>query len=319
MLDMAAPLPKPRPTPLHLTIRFSSSLPDLTLDIPTPESTTVVALKNLIRTQLDSPHNANRLRLIYQGKILLDAEALSKSLQPIAPFSNSSFTIPTHQDAAAKGKGKAVAGPVDEEQQRVYVICSIGDTLSADDLASEAEAARKPVAAAALKPTASDAATTGSARPSTSHSHPPTRGFDRLLATGFTQAEVSQLRLQFTDIQAQRHTPDTMPSPDSMRNMEDLWMDANAGGAVPGGGGGLTATTASGEEPVVSDSLGSMHEQLDGLVKGMLMGFFWPLGGLAWLTREEGMLSQRWRVWIGFGVSFSAFVGLMRALFGGEQ
>ncbi|CRK19601.1 hypothetical protein BN1723_011930, partial [Verticillium longisporum] len=315
---MAAPLSKLRPTALLLTIRFSSSLPDLTLDIPTPASTTIVALKNLIRTQLEPPYNANRLRLIYQGKILLDSAALSALLPPTPPTPRSSTTTAVHQDVAAKGKGKDVAGQADEEQQRVYVICSIGDELSVEELASEVEAAQIPVAATSLKPAAPNIPATGAARPSTPNSHHPPRGFDRLLAAGFTQAEVSQLRLQFTDIQAQRHTPDTMPSPDSMRNMEDLWMDANGGNAVPGGGG-VTATTAAGEEPVAHDSLGSMHEQLDGLVKGMLMGFFWPLGGLAWLTREDGMLSQRWRVWIGFGVSFSAFVGLMRALFGGEQ
>ncbi|KAM0330961.1 hypothetical protein ACHAQA_003918 [Verticillium albo-atrum] len=319
---MTTPLPTSRPPPLLLTIRFSSSLPDLTLDIPSPASTTVVALKHLIRAQLDPPYNANRLRLIYQGKILLDAGALSASLQLKALLPQPNAVSSDHVDGAArhKGKGKAVAGQAEEEQQHVYVICSIGDALSVDELASEADAARKPVAAASLKPAGQDAATTGSGRPSPSaNAHPPQRGFDRLLATGFTQAEVSQLRLQFTDIHAQRHTPDTMPSPDSMRNLEDLWMDANAGGALPGGSAGPTMATAAGEEPVASDSLGSMHEQLDGLVKGMLMGFFWPLGGLAWLTREEGMLSQRWRVWIGFGVSFSAFVGLMRALFGGEQ
>lgn len=100
--------------------------------------------------------------------------------------------------------------------------------------------------------------------------------------------------------------------------MEDIWMDANAGDAVPGGST-TTPGTATLGAAAPDDALGAMHEQLDGLVKGMMMGFFWPMGGIAWLTREGEMVSQRWRVWIGFGVSFSVIIGVMRTLFGGEQ
>lgn len=59
--------------PLHLTIRFSSSLPDLELDIPSPTTTTVLALKHLLRTRIAT---RARLRLIYQGRLLPDPSAL---------------------------------------------------------------------------------------------------------------------------------------------------------------------------------------------------------------------------------------------------
>src|SRR5687768_2624419 len=39
-------------TPLHVTIRFSHSHPDLDLDIPSPEATTVLGLKHLLRTSI---------------------------------------------------------------------------------------------------------------------------------------------------------------------------------------------------------------------------------------------------------------------------
>src|SRR5512140_794891 len=100
-----SPLPRRRPAspsavfaapPLHLTVRFSAALPDLHLDILTPQLTTIATLKHLIRARLaadaksSSPpdsgklHNAAadaasraRLRFIHAGKILPDSAALS--------------------------------------------------------------------------------------------------------------------------------------------------------------------------------------------------------------------------------------------------
>ncbi|ROT35214.1 hypothetical protein SODALDRAFT_329401 [Sodiomyces alkalinus F11] len=342
MAEAAKPVPATRPPlphPLLLRIRFSTSLPDLDLDIPNPANTTVAALKHLIRDRLDPKHNTRRLRFIYQGRILQDGAALSTALpSPV-------FTPPRPSQAdehdfkgKGKGKGKAVERQLDREQNRVYVICSIGDTLTPSELADEAVAAQKPPAlpdrssttprqdassfpsstAASARQNAPANATTTTT--TTTTTRPTPRGFDRFLAAGFTPAEVSQLHLQFRDIQAQRHTPDTMPSPDTLQSMEDSWVDANAGDAVPGGGTGAAVGSAAGEGAAgaADDGFSPMHDGLDGLIKGMVMGFFWPLGGLVWLTREEGIVSYRWRVWIGFGVSFSIFIGIMRALFGTE-
>ncbi|KAH7366990.1 DUF2407 C-terminal domain-containing protein [Plectosphaerella cucumerina] len=307
-----------QPPPLLLTIRFSAAIPDIHLDIPSPESTTVVALKHIIRSRLDASHSSHRLRFIYQGKILQDAASLTNALGPV-PADRHDDSPPAHDS----GKGKAVEGAApDAQHHRIYIICSTGDPLSASDLSAEAAAAlqgpsspdRSSKARGGATRDASSATTSSQPAPG-APPPPPPRGFDRLIAAGFSTAEVSQLRLQFRDINAQRHTPDTMPSPDTMRNMEDAWMDANAGDAVPGG---ATTAAAPGAGPS-DDPTGAMHEQLDGLVKGMMMGFFWPMGGIAWLTREEGMVAQRWRVWIGFGLTFSVFVGVMRTMFGGEQ
>ena len=213
---------------------------------------------------------------------------------------------------AGTGKGKGIEGQPDSDvQHRIYIICSTGDALSPDELSAEASAALKAPSSDKQKSSTNNA--TNPSQPPGAAPPPPPRGFDRLLAAGFSTAEVSQLRLQFRDIHAQRHTPDTMPSPDTLRGMEDSWMDVNAGDAVPGG----ATTTAAGATPT-DDVRGAMHDQLDGLVKGMVVGFFWPMGGIAWLTREEGMVAQRWRLWIGFGVSLSVTVGILRTLFGGE-
>ncbi|KAG5914017.1 hypothetical protein E4U42_000732, partial [Claviceps africana] len=124
--------PAPTPPPLLLTIRFSTSIPDLDLDIPHPQSTTILSLKHLLRKRLSTP---NRLRLIHQGRLLPDASALSAVLKPpLQP-------PPPTSKPDAKGKGKAVDGHV---PLRIYVNCSIGDALSPKDLADEKASASDP-------------------------------------------------------------------------------------------------------------------------------------------------------------------------------
>lgn len=52
------------------------------------------------------------------------------------------------------------------------------------------------------------------------------------------------------------------------------------------------------------------------LTRGMLLGFLFPLGVIAWAGREEGMWSQRMRVFIVAGVLASLTMGLARELAG---
>lgn len=246
----------------------------------------------------------------------------------------------------AKGKGKAVDRQ--HQQQRVYVNCSIGDELTDEELVTEAAAAAfvpapvgsvdsnlsgtgsgagsgKTSRTTGLQPSSSSLsigesrsrvnASAGQATTTTDRNRP--RGFDRFLFAGFTPAEVNQLRLQFTSIQASRFTPDTMPSPDTLRSMEDAWIDNNHGGV--GGPGMVESDDGSG---LVPESIGAetdgFNGMVDTLVKGMFIGFVFPLGAIAWLLREEGMLSKRWRVSIAFGVVFGFGIGLLR-VFSSDQ
>lgn len=266
------------PTPLHLTIRFSNSHPDLHLDIPLPQTTTVLALKSLLRTRLTSTPRS-RLRLIHQGRILPDSSSLSsvlKQLPPPPPASND-----------PKGKGKVDEGGV----TRVYVNCSIGDELTDEELKKEEEEAIKPP---------ENAAETGTNSTST---RPRPRGFDRLLQSGFTTSEISTLRTQFTSINTARYEPDAMPSPDTLRNMEDAWIDNNAGG-IPS------------ETNPLEDEYTSMASLLEIMFRAMMVGFFFPLGSLAWLLREQNLWSKRWRLFVGFGVVFSLSIGFIMELSG---
>ncbi|POR35263.1 DSC E3 ubiquitin ligase complex subunit 3 [Tolypocladium paradoxum] len=279
------PAPSAAVLPLHLTIRFSTSIPDLDLDIPSPQATTVLSLKHLLRNRLAT---RNRLRLIHQGRILPDSSALSAVLKPLPPPPPPSAA----DDAKGKGKGKAVDGgraPV-----RVYVNCSIGDELSSQDLADEQAAAQNPPQA----PSGDHA----SAKPA-GWTRPRPRGFDRLLQAGFTSSEISTLRTQFASIHTERFAPDATPSPDTLRALEDGWIDSNAGE--------LPASAAS----PLEDDHGNMSTVLDILIRGMMIGFFFPLGSLTWLLRQ-GVWSEKWQIFVGSGVVLSLTVGVVMGISG---
>jgi hypothetical protein len=274
--------------PYHLTIRFSNSLPDLDLDVPSPQTTTVLSLKNLIRERLSS---RNRLRFIYQGRLLPDASALSSVIKPPPPPPSSSKSRQSSPKSSSKGKGKATdngLAPV-----RIYINCSIGDELSPEELAEEQAAAAKP-------PDESSAAPSHQTGHPSSWTRPRPRGFDRLLQTGFTQSEIETLRTQFALIRTEGFAPDAMPSPDTLRNMEDAWIDNNAGG--------LPSANASTEE-----DLNGMSNVLDVMIRAMLIGFFFPLGSLAWLLRSN-IWSEKWQVFVGSGVALSLTVGIVMSL-----
>ena len=276
------------PIALRITVRFTTSIPDLLLDIPDPNGTSIVALKHLIRSRLEDPTNKHRFRLIHSGKLLKDDDLLSAVLK-IPP--------PPPRAPDPKGKGKGVQPP----PPRVYINCSIGDTLSATELSAEAVAATESSNKSKAERDASGDRKGGTVSQSTA---PAPRGFDRLLSGGFTPAEVNQLRLQFLSIQSNIHTPDTMPSPETLRRMEDAWIDDNAGNTGVGAGdGGFDFG---------DDGLGG--GALDDLLWGNIMGFLWPLGCIGWIIREGGVWSRRRQIAVFTGFVLSITFGMLRVV-----
>lgn len=272
--------------PLRITVRFTTSVPDLLLDVADAEGTSVIALKHLIRSKLDAPTSQHRFRLINSGKLLQDESILSAVLKvPSAP--------PQAPDPKGKGKAAELAPP------RVYINCSIGDVLSPAELSAEALAAAES-SNNAKKRTRTESPKGGQTQATTTT--PAPRGFDRLLAGGFSAAEVNQLRLQFRSIQSNIHTPDTMPSPTTLLRMEDAWIDDNAGNTGTGAGAGGF--------DFGEDGLGG--GALDDLLWGNVMGFLWPLGCLGWLIREEGVWSRRRKIAVFTGFVLSLSFGLLR-------
>jgi hypothetical protein len=291
--------------PIDVVVRFSTSNPDLILRISRPATTSALTLKQKVRAQLLTPQSESRLRLIHAGKVVADEHALGKSLHARIP------PPPRADGKSEKAKGKRPLKECDDDEEeedsdvevlRVYVHCSIGDALLPAELVAEEKAAADADATLTLNlQTDAGASTYGDGQVPTSTTTPAPRGFDRLLTAGFTGAEVATLRTQFLAIQAHTHTPDTMPTGQDLLALEELWLDngsntATAGGDTAGGFGG-------------DDARG-----LDDLIWGNLMGFFWPVGAMFWLMREEGVWSGRRQTAVLAGFVMNLTFGLFRML-----
>jgi hypothetical protein len=295
----------------ELTIRFSASLPDLLLTIPSSLHANTATLKQLIRSRIPDQYAKHRIRLIYAGKALVDDVPLNTSLKRNVSRPPSRIGTPAPYDESVSnsssplrdiGKGKQPVRDI-SAQSRIYIHCSIGDiVLERDELAAEEEAAQK-VAGSQEE----EEQQNGNNGPTPQHTTttPAPRGFDRLQNAGFTAAEIQSLRLQFLAIQAHTHTPDTMPSPNTLRNMEDRWLDnsnsAEGEGGLDVAGGGIGAT----DEDAQAGAL-------DDMIWGTVMGFFWPIGCLMWGVREEGIWSQRRKMAVVVGFLLNIGLGIIR-------
>lgn len=274
--------------PVDLVIRFTAAIPDAVIRVPSAKLTTPLALRQQIRAQLPASYASNRLRLISAGKVLPDATALSKCINIPPPPPRSKVDSAASKD---KARGKA---PAENTVSRVYIHCSIGDTLTPGDIASEADAAE-----AADKALLSDAqavpAPEQTQNSTTTSSTPAPRGFDRLLSAGFSPADVANLRAQFMAIQAHTHTPDTMPTGDDLRSLEERWLENDPANAAAAGGAG-------------TDEEGGLEDML----WGNLMGFFWPIAAACWLMREEGVWTRRMQISVLSGLLVNLTFGFLR-------
>lgn len=197
----------------------------------------------------------------------------------------------------------------------MYIHCSIGDVLTREELDNEASTALATLVSGSnpTPPTSKDrnkesgdhgvgssSSAQGREEQNPNTTIPAPLGFDRLLATGFTASEVQQLRTQFLATQTHIHTPETMPSPSTLRSMEDAWMDGNNGAGNGDGAGGF-------------EDMDGLPGALDDLLWGNVMGFLWPLGAVL-AVREEGIWSRRRGFAVIGGAIISVMFGLMRVL-----
>ncbi|KAF1943132.1 hypothetical protein EJ02DRAFT_149112 [Clathrospora elynae] len=333
---------------IYLIIRFTASVPDLPLSTHTPRTIATLSLKQLVRQHLPPDHAAARLRLIYAGKVLADTEPLSRSLRLPPPPSPRNGTSGKSGDGSgemgSKSKGKqplretpaieyGTTTEVPPEAKKYYIHCSLGDALSPSELASEATLAqnteialksqyetssfssrqRNDSSSAVDNNTSSSSNNATSRRRSstttTTNAQSQAQGFDRLLASGFTPAEVASLRSHFQTNLSFTHTPDTMPTPQQMRVLEDQWLDSSANdpsASLTGSAEGAPGEAGWGAGFAVEEG------GLDDMLWGYMTGFFWPLGSLVWGFREEGVWTRRRQVAVIMGVVVNAIFGFMR-------
>lgn len=221
-------------------------------------------------------------------------------LPPTLPLT-SSLRLPQQTKRALPPPRGPAATAAEEENEKdaqaepIYIHAAISSSskLSAAALAAEYQT---------LLPHGSSS-TAGSSHPlkipiqSSPSSNPPL-GFDALLSTGFSPAEIASLRSQFRSMQAHIHTPDTMPSHSELLILEERWLEQNS--------------TSAGA--VVGDVEGGDGGALEDVLWGSVMGFFWAVGAVAWLVREEGVWSRRRSAAVIVGVSINLAVCALRGL-----
>lgn len=323
---------------IYLIIRFTASVTDLPLSLTAPGTTATLSLKQRIRRHLPPDHAASRLRLIYAGKVLADPEPLSRSLRlPPPPRPPPRDDTYNEHGLGSKSKGKqplketpaieygTTTTDIPSEAKKYYIHCSLGDALSAAELSSEATLAHNTDISLESQyesssshhqnnssSSATDSADANHARrrsSTTTAAQPQAQGFDRLLSSGFTPAEVAALRSHFQTNLSFTHTPDTMPSPQQMRVLEDQWLDSSANdpsASLTGSADGATGDAGWGAGFAVEEG------GLDDMLWGYMTGFFWPLGSLVWGFREEGVWTRRRQVAVIMGVLINGIFGFMR-------
>lgn len=282
----------PADKPIDIVVRFSTSDSDVVLSVAQPSSISIASLKLLIRDQLPAPTSRARLRLIHSGKVLVDDAALSRSV-----IITQAPPRRDDENKSAKAKGKEPAREPATVAARVYIHCSIGDILTAEELDLEKEAAQ--TADDALRSKTAASTTSGYQQHHETTTTLAPRGFDRLLSAGFTTAEVAALRAQFLAIQAHTHTPDTMPTGQELIALEETWLDNGSNPATD-----ATQDTGS----FGSEDAGGLED----LLYGNLIGFFWPIGGMFWLMREEGVWSRRRQICVLSGFLVNLTLGITR-------
>lgn len=310
-------------------------------------------LRHAIRPYVPPDLSDRALRLIHAGRVLEDAWTIGAALrvqqQQASRWKGKGRVGGLHGTDGRDGDGgrdvDAVEGGVGDKSKgeardtaliaegiqkdtdarrtnifdRVYIHCSISPTvLTAAQLAAE-----RIIAGVgdndALASNNVHVATAGSSRgrADSSNISAAAQGFDRLLATaGFSAEDVGNLRSQFRSVVSSRHTPDTMPSPRTLLRMEENWLDGDAGRS--GRGRDDAGGSAGGGEVIGAD--GGLEDedtprvQMYDTLYGVCMGFFWPLGALAWGLREEGVWSRRRGLAVLAGVGVNIGFGLVKVL-----
>lgn len=271
--------------PVSLMIRFSLPIPDLPITVLAPDTINPQILAHVyIRPHLPSNYVGCPLRLIHSGALLPPKAFLSTSLRlpklEFDPHASPGDDETEMKATYCKGKGKdkedasSSQKAMSKNTEMIYIHCAITTTasLSTSDLAAESAAASpSPIITADLSSSA--------ALPSPNQQTSVPVGFDRLTSAGFTQAEIAALRSQFVELQAHTHMPDTMPNASELRAMEDRWLDNGAYASTESG-------EATGTESWDDESGGAA---LDDILWGSVMGFFWAIGSVLWLIREEGV------------------------------
>jgi hypothetical protein len=259
---------------VQLIIKFSdSSLADLALDIEDVSKVSVSSIRRQIRETVGGKTSNRRLRLIHNGRLLNENINIARDVAKVS----------------VKGKeisnNHIIGGSSSNSPKRIYVHCSVGDILDANELLRENELDKKAI----VKSTG-----------------PELRGFDRLRNAGFTDTDINVLRQQFTSMNGgaaaaaagavdRNGTGDPIAIPSAVQEeeltrLEEQWINT-----------GVTEDNA-------ANASGNDHlEDLTGLLIGMFLGVMSLL-----FLKEGGLFTARQRRFILGGVFINFLFALVR-------
>lgn len=203
--------------------------------------------------------NLQALQLLPSSSIMAapDADTAALTLRFTVPLPDLPLELPKSTDLSTVNARVLAAHPHLRDSSLRYIHAGKLLNLSTP-LSTLPQGAFLHVSVSSLPPTHDNSASSGAEASSSSSRHdqarrqppPEPQGFDRLLAAGFTPAEVAALRDRF---------------PDLGREGEERWMDEGIGAESSGQSSGYTD-----------------------MLRGVVEGFFWPLGALS-ILREIGM------------------------------
>ncbi|KAN0074663.1 DUF2407 C-terminal domain containing protein [Tylopilus felleus] len=206
----------------HLTIRFTEGIPDLVLSVARTDTVRDVKAKIVTaRPQLKD----RRLRLIHAGRLLTDGTLMHPWLS----------TLEDKQPCANTSSSTDTSPPSLQPHIITWLHCSVGPQI---EPGTETETEEKPQVAQLR----------------------PLRGFDRLVAAGFSEEDISNFRRQFHSQSSSNYLDIEIENDEDYdehaRALEEQWIDS---------------MDSVGNTPLVQTSAQSM------ILRGIVMGFFFPI------------------------------------------
>ncbi|OUM55147.1 hypothetical protein BVG19_g4633 [[Candida] boidinii] len=274
----------------YLVIRFATNIPDVELPVNLNNLRDVSTgwVRQQIRAKVPKESENRRLKLIHNGRVLLNHSDLEKEIRKLQKL---------RQLADDEGEDDGDANTDNDEPIRLYIHCLIGEELTPEELKEEELMDNK-------QPERSTA--------------PAVRGFDRLLSQGFSQQDVLDLRRQFQEI----HGPALQNnSEDAIRDLEDRWIDSTVNNEIDeftglGGNSNNQGINTNNQNGITNGGGGGGYTRdanLDLLI-GVALGFFLGIFSLFLLKIEiGGIFNKKTKIYIITGVFVNLTFGVLRS------
>ncbi|KAK6459092.1 DUF2407 C-terminal domain-containing protein [Scheffersomyces xylosifermentans] len=254
-------------------------------------------IKNTIRSKV-SQCSSNRLRLIYSGRVLNEKTDFRKEIfEPRLRY--------LHSEANQSGAGSPTP---DATEDRIYIHCVIGETLTREQLAAENQLDNTPQAVSTT---------------------PNVIGFDRLLQQGFSQEDIDEMRRQFmlydsnTASSSGRNdlindVEEEERNQRAIRLREEMWIEStvngNSGTQAIGAAGGNDGGSLAAQQQVPAQPSADLDDTNgnEDLLLGLLLGIFLGVISIIFLVADDTVFNKRLRMSLIAGIFINFSFAIIR-------